>query len=419
MMARAALGIALVAALALAAAARRPQAAAHNQYVVQLVPGVDVDEHLAALGLSHENGPHQQHLHAGAPGGDQPRVRAVYRRAINGYALQCSDSFLLAVRARGEREVLRVEPDVFVGFDGDAPARPDAAPTPDAADVDRTEQRNPPSWGLDRIDQALQPLDQLFRYPDVAGADVDVYSLDTGVDVEHPDFGGRAVWGKTIVAGSADADGNGHGTSTAAIAVGTSFGVAKRANVIAVKVFNDGGFGSTADLIAGLDYVIASAEAHKPNRAVAMMALGGSKSPALESAVQTAVEADIVVAAAAGSSATDACNFSPGGSPLVLTVAATDASDSYAGTSNGGPCVKLAAPGVLVTTARPGGGNTTITGSSFGCAHAAGAAAIALSLHRDYSPAQIEQLLIDQSTKDVLRNVPANTANRLLLVHPA
>lgn len=133
-----------------------------------------------------------------------------------------------------------------------------------------------------------------------------------------------------------------------------------RANVIAVKVFNDLGFGATSDVIAGIDYVIATA-ASRGNPAVALLSVGGSKSEVLDRAVAGAFSAGVVVTAAAGGSSSNACQYSPGGAPESLTVASSDDSDTFASNSNSGSCVKIVAPGVTITTARNGGGNVTMS----------------------------------------------------------
>ncbi|KAI9595258.1 peptidase S8/S53 domain-containing protein, partial [Syncephalis fuscata] len=96
-------------------------------------------------------------------------------------------------------------------------------------------QSDPPSWGLDRIDQRNLPLDNKYSYPASAGDGVTAYIIDTGIDTTNPDFGGRASWGTTTINGAPNADDNGHGTFVSGIVGGKTYGVAKKVNLVAVK----------------------------------------------------------------------------------------------------------------------------------------------------------------------------------------
>lgn len=173
------------------------------------------------------------------------------------------------------------------------------------------------------------------QYHDAAGNTSTIFVLDTGIEVNHRDFGGRAWHGVTIPVGQGDMDGNGHGTWVAGIAAGATYGVAKEAHVVAVKVFNDAGYGSTSDVIAGIDWVV---QHHDGSVTIIILALGGSASPSLDAAVDAAVDAGVHVVTSAGSSGSDACNFSPGRNPKVVNAFGTDANDSMASGSNHGPC---------------------------------------------------------------------------------
>lgn len=150
---------------------------------------------------------------------------------------------------------------------------------------------------------------------DVRGGEgVDVYVVDTGINIQHVEFEGRASWGKTIPLNDVDEDGNGHGTHCAGTIASRKYGVAKAANVIAVKVLGSNGSGTMSDVVGGVDWAATQAKAKaaaahaefsatgKTNHkgSVANMSLGGGKSDALDRAVNKAVESGLHFAVAAG-----------------------------------------------------------------------------------------------------------------------
>ena len=143
-----------------------------------------------------------------------------------------------------------------------------------------------------------------YVYDDVAGEGVDVYVIDTGINIRHVEFEGRAIWGATIPANDIDVDGNGHGTHCAGTIASRKYGVAKKASVYAVKVLGTNGSGSMSDVVKGVEYATQDAKAKtstgKSKASVANMSLGGGKSPTLERVVNKAVEAGIHFAVAAG-----------------------------------------------------------------------------------------------------------------------
>jgi subtilisin family serine protease len=278
------------------------------------------------------------------------------------------------------------------------------------------EQPNPPSWGLDRIDQRNLPLDRLYRFANTAD-NVTAYVIDTGVRATHRDFGGRVSGGIDFVDDDNDPnDGNGHGTFIAGIIGGTSFGVAKRIRIVPVRVLNNQGSGSIADVIAGINWV--TSNARKP--AVVNMSLGGAANQALDDAVRAAIASGVTFVVPAGSSASDAGNFSPARVREAITTAATRIDDCVFPPSNFGPLIDLYAPGAVVTSTWVTSDTATITisGTSFSSPHVVGGAALFLSGSPTATPAQVANFLITRSTKGVLCNVPPNTANRLLYTGP-
>ena len=201
-------------------------------------------------------------------------------------------------------------------------------------------QPNPPSWGLDRIDQRTLPLNGTYTYGNTADT-VNAYIISTGIKIELPEFGGRAHYGWDFTDNDAIADDcNGHGTAIAATVGGTNFGVAKKAQLYAVKVLGCAGSGTTDAVVAGINWV--TANHRKP--AVAVLPIGGGVSTAIDQAVRNSVAAGVTYVTSAGASASDGCQFSPGHVPEVINVAATDINDARASFSNYGSCVDIFAP---------------------------------------------------------------------------
>jgi subtilisin family serine protease len=261
-------------------------------------------------------------------------------------------------------------------------------------------QTDPPSRGLDRVDQDGLPLDQSYEYSQ-SGAGVDAFVLDTGVNLAHQEFEGRIGDGYDFIDDDADAsDCHGHGTHVAGTVGGSTYGLAKDVTIRPVRVLDCEGSGSYAAIIAGIDWVAANAD----GPAVANMSLGGSFSQALNEAIAAAVDSGVTFAIAAGNDGKDACGVSPGSEPSAITVGATNESDAQTSWSNYGECVDLLAPGNGITSAWIDGdaAENTISGTSMATPHVAGVAALFLESSPDATPDEVAAALTGGAVADAV-----------------
>lgn len=267
-------------------------------------------------------------------------------------------------------------------------------------------------WGLDRLDEPSLPGDSTFEYQQT-GLGVDVYVVDTGVLGSHVEFSGRVAEGYSAVAdGAGNLDCNGHGTHVAGTIAGQTYGVAKEATVIPVRVLGCDGSGTLSGVIAGLSWI---SQNHDGSPAVVNMSLGGGASSSLDAAVQTLVDKGITVVAAAGNATTDACTFSPARVPGAITVAASTATDAFAGYSNFGTCVDLIAPGSAIRSAYYSSNTATATlsGTSMAAPHVAGVVAQVLELGPK-TPAEMELAIEAAAATAVVSGDLRGTPNLLL-----
>ena len=284
------------------------------------------------------------------------------------------------------------------------------------------------SWGLDRVDQHPLPLDGLYTY-DRDAAKVRSYIIDTGIRYSHQEFEGRAVEGYDAFAGDptdpllgydGSGDCDGHGTHVAGTVGGRTYGVAKRVQLVGVRVLNCAGFGSDADVIGGMDWV---AE-HGVLPASANMSLGDvvpsktlGASSEIDNAVKALVESGVVLAVAAGNGwgngtlGADACMFPIANVPEAITVAATDRTDTYTRWTNYGDCIDVFAPGLSIVSAynTDDAATATLSGTSMSTPHVAGVAALVLAEAPGATPQEVRDVIVAGATQNVVKPHSLNT----------
>ncbi|MFC0527094.1 fibronectin type III domain-containing protein [Phytohabitans kaempferiae] len=326
---------------------------------------------------------------------------------LNGFSAALTQA--QAIDLAGHPDVLDVQQDQVTSVEGGGVQGP--APEP--------------SWGLDRIDQRDPLLDKLYHYPNDA-SNVHAYVLDSGIKLDHNDFVGRISSGRNTVDQNMNSDDcNGHGTHVAGTLGGSRWGVAKFVRLHAVKVLDCQNQGTQRMAVEGIEWVLANLQ--KPaviNMSLAWPAsLPRNQSTQVDNAVKKAVAAGITVVAAAGNNNIDACGATPARAPEAITVAAmTKDGKRWTNTnpliaSNFGACVDLFAPGADIESAYIGGPNETrtLTGTSMATPHVAGAAAMLLQAHPEYSPADVAEVLLKPATPGAVQDV-MGSPNLLLYI---
>lgn len=316
------------------------------------------------------------------------RVGYVYQYALKGFSATVSSGRLTALQ--NDPRVAYVDPD-YIAY---------------------TFTQTLP-WGIDRIDADISSTKAGDGSGSVTG--VQVYILDTGIQLDHPDLN-VAGWVDFTGKGTAD-DGNGHGTHVAGSAGAidnTSYvvGVAPGVALYAVKVLGDDGSGSFSQVIAGVDYVTQEKQNNSSIPMVANMSLGartGTSYNSLDNAVVNSIKVGVVYSIAAGNDGADAKNYSPAHVVEAITVGAYDINNNLASWSNWGSVLDLQAPGVSILSTWIGSSTKTISGTSMAAPHVAGTAALLLSNNASMTPQQVRDRLVADGQNWVNHKRPKTT----------
>jgi subtilisin family serine protease len=355
---------------------RKNPRAIKDHYIVVFEEGAVGDIPAVAAELAHLN---------------RGRLGHVYSHAIQGFSVELSE---------GQAKALARDPRVaYVEEDGEV-------------SLEATQSSAP--WGLDRIDQRDRPLNGTYVY-NYTGSGVKVYVIDTGILASHNQFGGRVISGYTAINdGRGTTDCNGHGTHVAGTVGGSTYGVAKSATLVPVRVLDCNGSGTNSGVIAGVDWVTSNNPTGA--RAVANMSLGGGASSALDTAVQNSINDGVTYAVASGNDNANACNYSPARVAAAITVNSSTSTDARSSFSNWGSCTDIFAPGSSIISAwhTSNTATNTISGTSMASPHVAGVAALYLQQYGYQSPATVKNAILSAASTNKISSAGTGSPNRLL-----
>lgn len=236
------------------------------------------------------------------------------------------------------------------------------------------------TWGL----QATGAASSLCT-----GRGIRVAVLDTGFDLNHPDFVGRSILTASFINGQTVQDGHGHGTHCIGTSCGPKspadtkrrYGIAGEAMILAGKVLNNAGSGSDSGILAGINWALQNKATIISMSLGSPVSSGQAHKAAYEQAAQAALNANCLIIAAAGNSGSVPV-FSPANCPSIMAVAAVDsnlnrASFSCIGINPNGGEIDIAGPGVGVySSTKLPAKYATWNGTSMATPHVAGCAAL-------------------------------------------
>lgn len=286
-----------------------------------------------------------------------------------------------------------------------------------------------PPWHLDRIDQRALPMNNEYSVTNTAD-DILVYLIDSGVNIDHEEFEGRVRVGYDFVRYTEDGtpDCTGHGTHIAGLIAGKTYGVAKKASIVSLRVYDCSNRASVTAVVNALHWVLAHSKSSCfLNRCVVALMVANHRAPSsvMESVLEGFVERQIPVIVPAGNHdagidhKSSACGFFPAAKyPEFFVVGATSRRDGRASFSNGGSCVDLYAPGVNIMSAwhSSNSGVVSMSGTAQASGIVAGVTAVLLSINNGLSAPVAHDFLSSVSTPNVVSSVSEHVDSRLVYI---
>ena len=249
--------------------------------------------------------------------------------------------------------------------------------------------------------------------PLATGKGIRVAVIDSGVDATHPQLRGQVLNGADFLRDDPNGkqDCVGHGTAVASLIAATPStdtgfqGLAPGARIVPIRISEQtedvdgnavGDRGSSAQFAAAIDFAVRQAHVQVINLSLVMSA----DDPVVDAAVLRAIDAGVVVVAAAGNHGKDGDNIKtwPAAVPGVIAVAAIGPDGTRAPFSQRGDFLAISAYGVNVTVANRGSGNISDQGTSFSAPFVAATAALLLERFPGIGPDAVLRRL--QATAD-------------------
>ncbi|GAM88633.1 hypothetical protein ANO11243_066670 [Dothideomycetidae sp. 11243] len=384
-----------------------PGLAASDRYIVTLSPHVLFDRHKELLQGILAKAPRQQRPNQAFDG--------IFRYySIPGFQAYAARFDINVVdQLRRHADVLAIERDQEFAI----PSTPPEYPNDPECDSDRKEPAHtlqPDAFDLGPAQISHRGTNEkgVYWYDQSAGQGTYGYVVDSGVNIHHAEFESRAFLGHNAVENAPFRDDEGHGTHVASTVCGKTYGVAKKCNIIAVKIAH-GGKSSRALLLDGYTWAVKDIlDKRRQSKAVINISWSlPGPSAAHDHAVNAAFAKGVTTVVAAGNSKQHAGLTWPTSAGSAIVVAASTCTRKSAGFSNYGPNVTLFAPGTYVRGAWIGftGNSNTATawlsGTSMAAPHVSGLVLYFKGLGGLASAKATKKYIVKMATRDVVKNV--------------
>lgn len=263
-----------------------------------------------------------------------------------------------------------------------------ADPATAARDTGMVRRVLPPQYVVDKL--RLSEARKLAQ-----GRNIRVGVIDSGVDMEHPEIRGSVVGYLDAIDGLATPHAHGTSMATAIVAHGELQGIAPAARLIVARAFGGpqavSANGKSFQILTALEWIV------EQRAKVINLSFAGPQDRLLSKALAGAKERGVITVAAAGNGGPRSAPLYPGADPSVIAVTATDAEDKVFSEANRGSYVAIAAPGVDVLTAEPGGRYAFTSGTSIAAAHVTALVALLLEKQPELDTDSARRVLVESA----------------------